>query len=156
MLPTEIATGEYDMRKYFQPTEHSLRNPPPPDPTDEQVSRDRCLYPQKHEENKFINTGCGAKVVKTSAADIRNPRFGAKSGRFARNVFGPILLIDSRAIYTAILRLHPKHDDKCAKIILNHIRDLLTLLRISYTDAPTNFPMWKPIMRVPSTYWQSS
>ena len=53
-------------------------------------------------------------------------------------LFEPILLIDSRSLFPVVLRIQPRSDDKCAKITPNHLRDLQTLLRVSYIDAPTN------------------
>ena len=47
MLLKEIATGEYDIRGYFPPTEYHQENPFSPDPSEDQAARDLNLSEQK-------------------------------------------------------------------------------------------------------------
>ena len=136
----EIATGNYDIRRYCPPTDYPLQNPFSPAPTDDQVQADIKRQLPKNiaiADQKM----CGfnvAPTTKSPLADIGKNTHGYNDGRPNRILFEPILLIDSRSLFTAILRIQPRSDDKCAKITPKHLRDLQTLLRISYIDAPAN------------------
>ena len=111
-----------------------MQNPFAKSPTDEQVSRD--LHLPQHLIQK---PGKNIEMQRRSETltDIRNP---ARELSVADDncLFLPILLTDSGSLYTAILRIQPRSEDRCAKIILNYLRDLQSLLRISYIDAPAN------------------
>ena len=133
MLWIEITTGEYNIEKYCHPTEYPLRNPFSPAPTDAVVTRDL-----RQQTNVKINRRPNVDATHGNATDFGNPGCGGNVGESPDNLYEPILLIDSRSLYTAILRTHPRSEDKCAKIVINHLRDLQTLLRISHIDATTN------------------
>ena len=42
------------------------------------------------------------------------------------------------SLYSAILRIHPKSQDKCARLVTNQLRDLQALRDISFVDAACN------------------
>ena len=142
ILLTEITIGECDVRRFSPPTEFPLQNPFPDAPTNEQVTRD--LIPESRRRtaaNYFTD-----EIVHTfemqqqneTLFDIRILNCGTNVETEDNWLFLPILLADSCSLYTAILRIQPRSEDKCAKIILNYLRDLQALLRISYIDATTN------------------
>ena len=53
-------------------------------------------------------------------------------------LFNPLLLVDCCSLFCAILRIQPRSDDLCAKLMANRLRDLQTMLPISPIDASEN------------------
>ena len=140
MLMTEITTGTYDIRIFCPPTEYPLQNPFSPAPSNEQVHRDLDLKrPKMHGVVKHPNANLNVDpTTDRKLTDFGNPKNVDNGWKKLPALSEPILLIDSCSLFTAVLRIQPRSDDKCAKITPNHLRDLQKLLRISYIDAPTN------------------
>ena len=54
------------------------------------------------------------------------------------HLFRPILLTDCCSLFSAILNLQPKSVEKFGKITLSHLRDVKSLITISFIDATCN------------------
>ena len=50
----------------------------------------------------------------------------------------PLFLTDCCSLHSSILRMKPNANERCARIILAHLRDLQALLEISSLDASSN------------------
>ena len=53
-------------------------------------------------------------------------------------LFKPMLLTDCCSLFSSILRMQPNAQERCSRIIMAHLRDLQSLLSISFADASTN------------------
>ena len=53
-------------------------------------------------------------------------------------LFKPLLLTDCCSLYISILRIQPNANERCARIILAHLRDSQALMAISFLDATAN------------------
>ena len=54
------------------------------------------------------------------------------------DLFKPMLLTDCCSLLSSILRMQPNAQERCSRIILAHLRDLQSLLSISFIDATVN------------------
>ena len=137
-----FTTGTCDARRYCTPTEFPLQNPFAAAPTNEQVTRDLDAKTANHYragglKNMHVsNVETDRRLIPLT--DFRTFACETNVGVPDQILYLPIFLTDSCSLYTAILRIQPRSEDRCAKIILNYLRDLQSLLRISYIDAPTN------------------
>ena len=61
-----------------------------------------------------------------------------KSGKTIYCLFRPLLLTDCGSLYSAILRIQPKSKDNCSKLIMNQLRDMQSLMDMSFIDATCN------------------
>ena len=66
----------------------------------------------------------------------RNP--STESPSAGAHLFRPIPLTDCCSLFSAILNIRPKSVEKCGKIILNRLRDMKSLITISFIDATCN------------------
>ena len=53
-------------------------------------------------------------------------------------LFRPLGLTDCCSLYSAIMRIQPRPQDRCDKLILNHIRGLRRCLDLSFADNACN------------------
>ena len=53
-------------------------------------------------------------------------------------MFRPLLLTNCCSLFSSILRMQPNANERCARIILAHLRDLQALITISSVDASVN------------------
>ena len=138
VLLTEIVTGIYDITKIAPPSTFPLPDPFGPSPTDEEVSN-HCK--KSSQSKSTLLTSCS--YCKTSIPLEHLLHFASKqtldsppSKPFI--LFRPLLLTDCCSLFSAILRLQPKSQDKCAKLIMNQLRDLQSLLDVSFIDNSCN------------------
>lgn len=54
-------------------------------------------------------------------------------------LFMPVLRCGCCCRFSAVVRIQPRHEDRCAKLPMRHLRDLQALLAISRIGTPTNF-----------------
>ena len=52
------------------------------------------------------------------------------------SLFRPLLLVGCCSYFSEILRIQPRTEGKCAKLLLNHLRDPQALIATSYIGAP--------------------
>ena len=49
-----------------------------------------------------------------------------------------LLLVYFCSLFSVILRIQPRSEDRCAELLLNRLRDLQATIATSYLDDPTN------------------
>ena len=59
-------------------------------------------------------------------------------GSVPRTLFRPFLITDCCSLCSAILRAQPRPQDKCAKLLTNQLRDLSTLIDMSFAGNSCN------------------
>ena len=52
------------------------------------------------------------------------------------SIFRPLLLVECCSLFSEILRIQPRSEGKCAKLLLNHLRGPKALIATSYIGAP--------------------
>lgn len=155
MRNAEIATGKYDLSLFSHPKDYPLRNSFAPSPRDAAVKKDP---ESKKEDFDYKWLAPDYKIPPDSADSIRYCSHFRSSGDeialgwnedrpisnekwrmiHLSNSPKPLLLVDSCSRFRAILRVHPRSGDLCAKLLLNHLRDLRQLITISLIDSSTN------------------
>ena len=78
---------------------------------------------------------CEAERLVSVYANV--PLFKSSTGRWS-GVSRPLLSVVFCSLFSEILRIAPHSEDKCANMLLNHLRDLQALTTTSYIDDPTN------------------
>ena len=152
---TEMATDKYDLTLFPTPTDYNIQNPFAPSPSD--ASAKKALIPRQADlgyewfvpDYKYPPGPSGTirmcsrrRSCETEIALYWNkhqPETNGQYSRIPRSQFpNPLLLVDCSALFCAILRIQHRPDDLCGKLLLNHQRDLQTLLTISPIDTNTN------------------
>ena len=55
-------------------------------------------------------------------------------GNIHKTLLRPLLLTDCCSLFSAIMRIRPMSQGKCAKLLMNQLRDLQTLIDMSSVD----------------------
>ena len=135
----EIITGTYNIEQIAPPTEYPLPNPFGLAPTDQEVTA-QCRSDLKatmnnHYHCRFCQQSVSRATIMYAAADRRDQ---IEKTVTAPDLFRPLLLTDCCSLFSAILRIQPRSLDKCAKLVMNQLRDMQTLMDISFIDATCN------------------
>ena len=64
------------------------------------------------------------------------------------SLFRPVLLVDCCSLFSEILRIQPRSEGKCAKLLLNHLRDPQALIATSYIGAPDESSQYRKTYRI--------
>ena len=136
----ELVTGHYIIDHLSPPTEFPLPDPFGPSPTDEEV-RWQCAAASN--KGHIFQTSCKhcdhdqptvSLIMHATRHSLNVPQQTTSS-----LLYRPLLLTDCCcSLYSAILRIQPRSQDKCAKLLLNQLRDLQTVLDASFVDNPCN------------------
>ena len=138
-LLREIVNGHYIIQHLSRPTELPLPDPFGPSPSGDEV-RWKCKSAST--KKNIFQTSCTSCNCSRPTAQLithdeqRNLTLTRQSSPAL--MFRPLVLTDCRSLYIAILRIHPLSQDKCAKLILNQLRDLQAVLDISFVDNSCN------------------
>ena len=139
VLITEIVTGKYDIAAISPPTTYHVPDPFSPTPTDREVPAQVQTLRMNKQTMPAKRTAC--QTVRNShqliLAAIKDWPL-RHCGKIARTLFRPLLLTDCCSLLSAILRIHPRSQDKCAKLLTNQLRDLQTLIDMSFADDSCN------------------
>ena len=121
-------------------------------PTDAQLKEDNLLYNHVESDpfltwpgeiqqaNRNYCKCCRLGIVLLSSGEPMSKLLGEDPNidDVLRELFKPVLLTDRRSLFNSILRMQPTAQERCAGIILAHLRDLQSLLDISFADASVN------------------
>ena len=152
ILLLELTTHEFHLSHISPPSTFPLPDPFEKPPSTEELkkfvdpflnmsSSNHVLKVDSGEEEYFIShchhcqTSENIYVTEYHKCP-RNP--STESPATGVLLFRPILLTDCCSLFSAILNLQPKSVEKCGKIILNHLRDMKSLITISFIDATCN------------------
>ena len=152
VLLLELATRQLQLAHISPPSEFPLPDPFEKPPTPESLKKfvdpflklsfpDHNLPIDSAEQPYFISSRdrCKTSAVIYVAEYQNRPRNPTTQTPLASaHLFRPILLTDCCSLFSAILNLQPKSVEKRGKIILNHIRDVKSLITISFIDATCN------------------
>ena len=122
------------------PTDFPLPDPFGPAPTDAEVKWQRKSNSFKSNVHQSYCSSCEtsmptALIISQATEIVLNASSREKAPAL---LFRPLVLTDCCSLYSAILRIQPRSQDKCAKLILNQLRDLQTVLDISFVDNSCN------------------
>lgn len=136
----EIVTGKYGIAAISPPAVYPIPDPFGPSPTGQNKSgrasittasestdsvRKMRYLPDYSESTQFYNG--------------RKRRLEATEGRAETDhIFRPLLLTGCCSLFSAILRIQPLSQGKCAKLVMNQLRDLQTLIDISFVGNSCN------------------
>ena len=139
VLLTEIATCHYNIESIAPPTSYPMPDPFGPSPTDAEVNSQCASPPNTAAIPQVTCRSCKtnmhrSKLISAAQAAQKN----GKTGHIKPCLFRPLLLTDCCSLYSAILRIKPKSLGKCAKLIMNQLRDLQSLIDMSFVGATCN------------------
>ena len=136
----EVVTGNYITAHLSPPTEFPLPDPFGPSPSDAEVrwQCDSALKKKHVYQSSCLSCDCHIPTALLIHHAHSHMAQSEKMTTTAQLLFRPLLLTDCCSLYSSILRIQPRSQDKCAKLILNQIRDLQTVLDISFVDNTCN------------------
>ena len=138
-LLTEIVTGIYDISKISPPTTYPLPDPYGPSPTDQEVTAQMKTSPLEKQTMFMKCTACQTSINAHQIILAASKEWTQCNHRRASLIlFRPLVLTDCCSLFSAILRSRPRSQDKCAKLLMNQLRDLQTLIDMSYIDNSCN------------------
>ena len=139
VLLTELVTGKYDITAISPPTSFPIPDPFGPSPTDQEVA---AQMSEKPFNKQVMFTKCAncetslnlSQLIFKASQDWKS-RHGEQK---PFTLFRPLLLTDCCSLFSAILRMQPQSQDKCAKLLMNQLRDLQSLIDMSFVDNTCN------------------
>ena len=144
----ELLTHRYKIGKLCHPTDCPMMSPYENSPSGEKLKNDKLLNARQEfastsqwpnavsQCNRSFCSSFRTVVVLTTAEELEtdeNP-LTVESVELPN----PILLTDCCSLFSSILRLQPNSQERCSRIIMAHLRDLQSLLTISFADASVN------------------
>ena len=153
ILLIELLTHRYQIRKLCPPTNCPMLNPFETGPTDSELKIERLFVIHQEfdptviwsnedsQTNRNFCKSCkiGVALFTSEKAKCENPTIAESvSEDESPELFKPILLTDCCSMFSSILRMQPNAQERCSRIILAHLRDLQSLLSISFIDATVN------------------
>ena len=150
VLLIEIFTHRYEIRRICPPTDCPMLGPFAESPSDSQLKADRLFWTNledqwnpaiklSHEDVLWNYSKCESCQVNFPLQTAeKNHQAEMAHGKIDFILFRPLLLTDCCSLYSSILRMQPNANERCARIILAHLRDLQSLLTISFLDATAN------------------
>ena len=134
----EIVTGHYQIEKITPPTEYPLPGPFGQSPTDQEVTAQCQIDLKEVNPSNYHCHSCQITAARSTIIYAAAERRDQQQGHRALTLSKPLLLTDCCSLYSSILRIQPRSLDKCAKLIMNQLRDLQESIDISFVDATCN------------------
>ena len=150
VLLIDIFTRSYQIRRLRPPADCPMLNPFSDSPSGAQLQADKLFRSEfgtqwnpavklEHEDvlrnyNKCESCLVGFPLRTTERKDPADLNRSPKTFTLPN----PILLTDCRSLYIIVLRIRPNAKERCARIILSHLRDLQALLTIIYANSAEN------------------
>ena len=159
VLLTEIFTHNFDYRKLTPPTEFPLVNPFHESPSDADVRKEASIRkihlmvcaahsanPMFNDQTTVFHATCDCCKVSMKLSTISTDSLTDAELKIYQTcmnhqpavLFHPMLLTDCCSLYGAILRLQPKTTERCTRITLAFLRDVMSLIAFSFVDATVN------------------
>ena len=140
----EIFTHSYQIRRLRPPTDCPMLNPFNDSPSGEKLKAGKLFWagreiqwnPATKLEHEDVLWNC----IKCESCQVSIPLRTVAGIHWAQEavLFKPVLLTDCCFLYSIILRIQPNANERCPRIILEHLRDLQALLTISFADSSAN------------------
>ena len=159
VLLIEISTRKFEYRRLTPPTDFPLGNPFRESPSNAEVQKETGQQPIHmiamlgHSANPMITESplsfqatCHCCKIAMTLTTTSTNQLSDDDKLIYQNAlnqqtpasFHPLILTDCCSLYGAILRLHPRTIERCARITLSFLRDALLMLAISYVDSTVN------------------
>ena len=139
VLLVEITTGKYDISSVSPPTTYPLPDPFGPSPTDREVQTQIQTAPLTKQTQFVVCHHCQTSIELHHLITAAHQYWTEKATKnLPRSLFRPLLLTDCCSLFSAILRIQPRSQDKCAKLVMNQLRDLQSLIDMSFVDNSCN------------------
>ena len=135
---TEIVDGGYDITRISPTATYPLPDPFGQSPTDQEVACQRKLDDKTHHLHlntcrNWLHTSPVAQLILEAEKSARE-----SPTRPPPALFRPLLLSGRLSLFCAILRIRPKSQGKCGKLVMNQLRDLQSLIDLSPVDPICN------------------
>ena len=147
VLLIELTTHQFRLSQISPPSEFPLPDPFGKPPTPEslkkfvdpflKLSLPVHILSIDSAEQPFLISHCN-RCQTSDAIFVTEYQNGPRNPAAQTPLTGTHFLTDCCSWFSAILNLQPKSVEECGKIILNHLRDMKSLITISFIDATCN------------------